>query len=75
MDSAKVQTTAWIQFKVETEGEDRSIIKVDDVRKACNSQMMEVFQGSDLGKMIEMFTHIKMQVENPPFANGRFVFN
>ena len=39
LDSAKVQTTAWIQFEVE----DGGIIKVDAVKKAFNSQMMEVF--------------------------------
>ena len=40
LDSAKVLTTAWIQFKVEVEGKDGSVIKVDGVRKAFNSQMM-----------------------------------
>ena len=58
--SEKVQTTAWIQVKVETEGEEGSIIKVDEVRKMFNSWMTEVFQGSDLGEIIkEMFTDMK----------------
>ena len=58
---AKVQTTAWIQLKVEVhEGEDGSAIKVDEVEKLFNSRMLEVFQGSDLGKIIkEMFAHMK----------------
>ena len=37
LDLAKVQSTAWIQFKVEIEGEDGSVIKVDEVRKAFSS--------------------------------------
>ena len=62
-----MQTTAWIHFRVEIKSEDGSIIKVDEVRKAFNSKkkvfnLMEAFQGSDLGKMIEMFAHMKMQV-------------
>ena len=43
LDSAKVQTTAWIQFEVEVEGEDGGYIKVNAVKKAFNSRMMEVF--------------------------------
>ena len=72
LDAAKDQTTAWIQFKVEVEGEDESIIKVVEVREAFNSWIMEVFQGSDLGKII---THMKTQVENPALANSRFAFD
>ena len=49
LDSAKVQTTAWILSKVEVEVEDGSVIKVDTVKKAFNSRMM-VFQGTDLGE-------------------------
>ena len=46
------------------------------VKKALNSRMMEVFQGSDLGRIIEeMFAHMKMQVENPALVNSRFVFD
>ena len=74
LDSVKVQMTAWIQFKVEVE--DESIIKVDEVIKAFNSRMMEVFQGSNLGEIIEeTFAQMKMQVENPALANSRFVFD
>ena len=71
-----MQTTAWVQFKIETEGKDGSIIKVDEVKKAFNSQMAEVFQGSDLSEIIkEMSIHMKMQVENLTLANSRFVFD
>ena len=67
---------AWIQFKVEIKGEDGSIIKVNETRKTFNSQMTEVFQGSDLGEIIEeMFTHMKTQVNNPALSNSRFVFD
>ena len=47
LNSAKVQTTTWIQFKIEVEGEDGSIIIVNTVKKVFNSRMMEVFQGSE----------------------------
>ena len=41
-----------------------------------NSQMMKVFQGSDLCETIkELFAHMKMQVENLALANSRFLFN
>ena len=47
-----MQTTAWIQFKVELEDGDGDIVRVDMVKKAFNSQMMEVFQGSDLKRCL-----------------------
>ena len=54
LDLVKVQMNTWVQFKVEIEGKDGSVIKVNEpVRKVFNSQMAEVFQGSDLGKIIE----------------------
>ena len=38
--------------------------------------MTKVFQGSDLGKIIEeIFAHMKAKVENPTLANSRFVFD
>ena len=40
-------------FKIEVEGRDGSIIKVNEVKKVLNSRMMEVFQGSNLGKIFE----------------------
>ena len=43
LDSVKVQTTACVQFKVEIEGEDGSIMKVNEVKKAFSSRMIEVF--------------------------------
>ena len=71
-----MQTTIWILFKIEVEGEDGSIIKVDEVKKAFNSQMMEVFQGSDMGKIIkDMFALMKTQVKNLALANSRFMFD
>ena len=76
LDSAKVQMTAWIQFKVEFESEDGRVIKAGEVRKAFNSRMTEVFQGSDLGEIIEeMFSRMKTQVGNPALANSRLVFD
>ena len=71
-----MKRTAWVQFKVEVEDGDGDIIRADEVKKAFNSQKTEVFQGSNLGKIIEeMFAHLKTQVENPPLAYNRFVFN
>ena len=58
LDSAKVQTTTWIRFKVEVE--DGDVIRIDTIDKAFSSQMMEVFKGSDLNEIIEeMFAHIR----------------
>ena len=75
LDSMKVQTTAWIRFKVEVVDEDGNIIRIDMVDKAFNSQMTEVFQGSNLDEVIdEMFAHMKTQIENPALAKSRFKF-
>ena len=49
LDLAKVQLTALIRFKLELEDGDGDVIRVDTVKKAFNSWMIEVFQGSDLG--------------------------
>ena len=49
----KVQMTAWIQFKAEVGNGNGRIIRVNMVGKAFNSQMMEVFRGSNLGKIID----------------------
>ena len=48
LDSAKVQMTTWIRFKVE----DGNIIRVNAVDKAFNSWMMEAFKGSNLNEII-----------------------
>ena len=70
LDSAKVETTAWIRFKIEVEDGDGNIIRVDMVDKAFNSRMIEVFKGSDLNEKIEeMDAHMKTQVENLAPAN------
>ena len=66
LDSAKVQTTIWIRFKVDVEDGDGNVIRVNAVDKAFNSWMMELFKGSNLNKIInnEMFAHMRMQFEN-----------
>ena len=43
LNSAKVQTTAWIRFRIEDEDADGNAIIVDTVDKAFNTRMMEVF--------------------------------
>ena len=77
LELAKVQMTAWIQFMAEVEDGDGNIIRVDMVKKTFNSQMTEVFQGSELDKIIEeMFAHMKTEVENLTLANSsRFMFD
>ena len=76
LDAAEVQTTTWIQFKIKVEGEDGKVVRVTEIRKAFNSQMTEVFQGSDLNEIIdEMFTHMITQIMNPALVNSRFVFD
>ena len=73
LHSAKVQTTAWIRFKVEVEDGDGdgNVIRVDIVNKAFNSWMMEVFKGSNLNENIyEMFAHMRMQIENLALVNS-----
>ena len=47
LNSAKVQMTARIRFKVEVEDGDGKVIRVDRVDKVFNSQMIEVFKGSN----------------------------
>ena len=64
LNSAKVQTTIWIRFKVDVEDGDGNVIRVNAV-EAFNSWMMELFKGSNLSKIInEMFAHMRMQIEN-----------
>ena len=76
LDLAKMQMTAWIRFKVEFEDGDGNVIRVDTVKKAFNSCMTEVFQGNNLGEIInDMFAHMKMQVKILALANSRFVFD
>ena len=76
LDSARVQTTAWIRFRVEVEDENRNVIGVDRVRLPFNSRMTEIFQGSDLNEIVnEMLAHMKTQIENPALTNSRFRLN
>ena len=51
LNLVKVQTTAWILFKIEVEDGDRNVVGVDTVDKAFNSRMTEVFKGSDLNEI------------------------
>ena len=74
LDSARVQTTAWIRFRVEMEDENGNVIGVDRVEKEFNSRMAEI--GSNLNEIVnEMLAHMNMQIENPALANSRFVFD
>ena len=71
LNSVRVQTTTWIRFRIEYE---EGII--DRIRLPFNSQMMDIFQGSDLNEIVNgMFAHMKTQIENPALANSRFIFD
>ena len=42
-------------------------------RLPSNSQMADIFQGSDLNEIVNgMFTHMKTQTKHPALANSRF---
>ena len=74
LDLVKVQTTAWIRFKVEDET--GNAIRVNMIDKAFNSGMTEVFQGNDLNEIIEeMFAHMRTQIENPALVNSSSMFD
>ena len=71
LNSARVQKNIWITFRIEHQ---EGII--DRVRLAFNSQMTDVFSGSDLNEIVNgMFTHMKTQIENPALASSRFIFD
>ena len=71
-----MQITVWVRFRVEVEGEDEDIIRVNKVNKAFNSWMTEVFLGSDLHEIMEeMIAYMRTKVENLMLANSRFMFN
>ena len=50
LDSARVQTTAWIRFRVEVhlQDENGNVKDIDRVKLPFNSRINEIFQGSDL---------------------------
>ena len=51
LNVAKVQTTAWIRFKVQVKNGDGNVIRIDTVDKAFNSRITQVLKGSDLTKL------------------------
>ena len=68
--SARIQTTTWIRFvREDEEGQEK-------VELAFNSLMTSVYQGSDLGQIVDgMIANMKFQIENPALLNSRFVFD
>ena len=77
LGSARVQTTAWIRF-IQASKDDffENIIGFDRVRLPFNSRMLEIFQDSDLNKLVDgIIAHMRMQIENPALANSRFRFD
>ena len=76
LGSARVQTTAWIRFRMEVEDKNGNIIKVGRVRLPFNSRMTDVFQGSDFNEIVnEMFAQMKTQIENPALKHSGFRFD
>ena len=76
LDSARVQTAAWIRFMVEVDDENGKAIRVDSFKLPFNSWMTEIFQSSDLKEIVSrMLSYMKEQIENPALANSRFRFN
>ena len=66
LNSARVQTTAWIRF---TQDDDRVVL-------ALNSRMTAVHLGSDLDEVVNgMIAHMKKQIENPMLLKSSFRFD
>ena len=72
LNSARIQTTAWIRF---VKGPTNPTCGDDDrVEKAFKSRMTNVYQGSDLEQIVdEMIVHMKTQ--SPALLNSRFRFD
>ena len=69
LNSARVQTTAWIRFVRDDEAQER-------VELAFNSLMMSVYRGSDLDQIVDgMITYMRTQIENPVLLNSGFKFD
>ena len=72
LKSAKIQTTAWIRFRIDNDDE----ANFETVDIAFNSRMIEFFSGSDFKELIDqMLNQMKTQIENPALANSSFVFD
>ena len=66
LGSAKIQTVAWIRFRVGVEDENGNVIEVDRVEKPFNSKMREIYQGtcSDLNEIVNaMLAYMKVVLE------------
>ena len=64
--AVRTQTTTWIRFR-----KDGELVEL-----AFNSRMTNVYNLSDLGKIVnEMIAHMKQQIENPALSNSRLIFN
>ena len=72
LNSARVQTTAWIRFIQEFD----DVVEINRAELAFNSRMMDVDQGSDLDRIVDgMITHMKTLIKIPVLVNSRFTFN
>ena len=76
LKSAKIQTTAWIRFRTDDDGDANADGNFETVDMAFNSRMIEFFSGSDFKELIDqMLDQMKTQIENPALANSSFVFD
>ena len=65
-EAVRSQTTTWLRFR-----KDDELIEL-----AFNSRMMNVYNLSDIGEIVDkMIAHMHEQIENPALANSRFVFD
>ena len=64
--AVRTQTMTWIRLR-----KDGELVEL-----AFNSRMVNVYNLSNLGEMVnEMIAHMKQQIENPALSNSRFIFN
>ena len=64
--AVRAQMMIWIRFR-----KDGELVEL-----AFNSRMMNVYNLSDMGEIVdEMIAHMKGQIENPALLNSKFVFD
>ena len=72
LNSARVQTIAWIRFVQEFD----DVVENDIVELAFNSRLKNLYRGSNSDALVDgMITHMKAQIENAALLSSRFRFN
>ena len=76
MRSAKIIMTLYVRWKKFKELDDGSGDKYIRIKMPFSSLMMELFEISDITKLIKrMLAHIKAQTENPKFLESGFTLD